>query len=491
MGCKIVPFLFVYCASVVVMPYTSHSQSGGGDTSSTGIRSVREITQALAARGPCIGLPAKGKVKRTIKRDAPSFLLPGGESPVLLFKLPDYTLPYTLTVTSPCNYGCFGFSKSIFAPSGIFFDSHFEPTRELPSSQFENLNESLTKSRRLETTILINELRREDRYLLLYTMAGDVGEVVHIGERSTIQASTYGSVELSVQPAHGNPFKGEAEGVKDGSEIQEAAAGQFEAEKSEIASETAAPSAQSLIPEPELRFPVQALEAFAQSPRFKNFDFWISEGGEYWLLTMARNPRLQGFGSGSYQFQAGFYNVLAMTPILEWYLAERDTIRLKKKETKRREKLQGTSDVGQIPWDWSSYENKLRKAVHVMVIPDFCQTTLSLLLSGVAKEVTQLKYKASFSEMSLLCDGKEIPPIGREKFQVRLPEGYGTPEGEFAFAGTYEYPFDAFDRHRCHKLELRIVSEGSPDRDIKAVPRKIIKRVWADFESFQTAALQP
>ncbi len=239
---------------------------------------------------------------------------------------------------------------------------------------------------------------------------------------------------------------------------------------------------QGLRVEPRNPFPVQALSEFVQSPRFQKFNLWISEGGENLLLTTARNPRLQGSGSDLYQFQLNRYNVLVMSPILEWYLDERETIQALKKEAKRQKTSQGAFDAGRLKWDWSKYEGKIQGVVRVVAVPDFCQTTLSFLLSGVLKEVTQLKYKTSFSEMSLLCDGKEIQPVDCKDFEVKLPDGYGTPAGAYAMAGNCEYPIEAFDQNSCRQLALRITSRGNLNPSEKVVPSRIVRRVWADFE---------
>jgi len=414
-------------------------------------------------------------------------VLPAGESRVLLFKLPDYSAPHTLTITSPCNHGCLGFSKSIFVPSGMFLDAGFQPTSELPAAQFEGLDAGLTKPYRLEATVLIDELRKGDRYLLINTIGQGVGDVVHFGKYRNITASAHGSLELKAKPAKSNATDTEAERAGYALAPQETEGGRVETETARGTPQAIAPSAQLLSSEPERRIPVQVLDALAQSPRFQHFDVWLSEGGEHWPLTMARNPRLRGSGSDLYQFQAGRYNVLVMTPIPELYLDEREAIRTKKPVAKQQKKLRGAYEVGQVHTDWAKYEDNIRSVVHVLAIPDFCQTTASWLLSGVCNEVTQLKYKASFSEMSLLCDGKEIPPINRQRFQVELSGGYGTREGAFAFAGAYEYSFDAFDRSSCRQLELRIVSEAGADNDAKAVPGRIVQQVWSDFEVYRNA----
>ncbi len=487
MRCERVPFLFIFCASVVIAPLSSRAQSHSQVSALQVEQSESEVAQALADQGQFILLPAEGRMKTSIKKDAKSFMLPGGESRVLLLKLPPCSAPYTLTVASPCNHGCLGFSKSIFVPSGMFLDAGFQPARELPAAQFESLDAGLTKPYRLEATILIDEARKDDRYLLLYTIGEGVGDVVHSGEYRNIKASANGSLELTTRPADRGPFDAEATRAKDAQAVHETESRRLEGERVQAAPQAMAPSAQLFLSEPERRFPAQALDAFVRSPRFQNFDVWLSEGGEHWLLTTARNPRLRGPGSDSYQFQAGRYNVLVVTPILDWYLEERDTIKAKKREAKRQKKSRGASEVHQLRWDWSNYEDNTGSVVRVLAIPDFCQTTLSWLLSGVFKEVTQLKYKTSFSEMSLLCDGKENQPINRQRFQVELPGGYGAPEGAVAFAGAYEYSFEAFDRSRCRKLELRIVSEAGADNNANAVPGRVVQQVWTDFEGYRNA----
>jgi hypothetical protein len=90
--------------------------------------------------------------------------------------------------------------------------------------------------------------------------------------------------------------------------------------------------------------------------------------------------------------------------------------------------------------------------------------------------------------MSLLCDGKEIQPVERSRFPVKLPSGYGAPEGAVAIAGDYHYSFDALDPTRCRRLELRIVSDDNTDSDARVVPAKTLQQVRADFEECRNAS---
>jgi hypothetical protein len=174
-----------------------------------------EIARTLAGQGQFVALPSAGRVKQSVNKEAQSFALPTGESRVALFKLPDYSAPYTLTITSPCNHGCVGFSKSIFVPSGMFFDAEFQPTRSLPTTEFELLEPGLSKSLRLEAKVSIEEPRKSDRYLLLYTTDEDVRRVVQtrrirgatgapvlFGKKNVkVKGSAAGSLELEARAA--------------------------------------------------------------------------------------------------------------------------------------------------------------------------------------------------------------------------------------------------------------------------------------------------
>lgn len=151
--------LFVFCIAVAMAPPVTPSQTQSPPAGLQEERWQSDVAQALAAQDQVIILPAKGRVKRSLKRDAKLFVLPTGETPVLLFKLPDYSAPYSLTITSLCNRGCLGLSKSIFVPAGTFLDAEFRPVRELPAAHFESLEAGFTKPYRLEATVLIDEPR--------------------------------------------------------------------------------------------------------------------------------------------------------------------------------------------------------------------------------------------------------------------------------------------------------------------------------------------
>jgi len=206
----IIPNVVVLFLWVFVPMRAQEPTSGRGAEGTKAAQTEGEIARTLAGQGQVVALPARGRVKHSVKKEAPSFALPTGESRVALFKLPDYSAPYTVTITSPCKHGCVGFSKSIFVPSCVFLDAEFQPTRQLPKTEFEILEAGFSKPFRLEARVLIDEPRKGDRYLLLYTIGGDVGSVVqdtYIGglipslRHSRVRASADGPLELEARPA--------------------------------------------------------------------------------------------------------------------------------------------------------------------------------------------------------------------------------------------------------------------------------------------------
>lgn len=128
----------------------------------------QEIAQHLNHNGTVVQVPASGKAKQSIQKESPTFPFPDGESRVALFRLPEYSVPYTLTVAS--GIGGFGFGKDVFVPTGLLFDGDFQRTRDLPESDFAQ------KSNTLVATISFDDQQKGDRYLLLFTRGALVGE---------------------------------------------------------------------------------------------------------------------------------------------------------------------------------------------------------------------------------------------------------------------------------------------------------------------------
>ena len=174
--------------------------------------SISVVARTLAEQEQARDLPAnlKGRVKDSIKEDAAAYSLPAGSSPALLFRLPGYSVPYTLTVTSlPRGFGTW----QLFVPAVVLLDSDFQPTREVPEADFIFKPQTFSKSQRLEGEIAVNESLRNARYLFMYTHAKLIGEMYGVHESRAygepvaptidvkLMRSLHGSVEIEARPA--------------------------------------------------------------------------------------------------------------------------------------------------------------------------------------------------------------------------------------------------------------------------------------------------
>ena len=127
-----------------------------------------EVARFLLDHAVVVQLPAKGKVKPSIKKGAPTFRMPGGPSSVVLLRLPNYQAPYVMTVTS-FRRGL-GRTTEIFVPSGVYFDAELQPRGDVGENQFAGRVESLVAE------LAFGEANQNVRYLLLYTRGESVGQ---------------------------------------------------------------------------------------------------------------------------------------------------------------------------------------------------------------------------------------------------------------------------------------------------------------------------
>ena len=138
-----------------------------------GVLSVDAVARALLDRRSVVDLTPAGVLKHKIEENAAAFALPGGGSPAVLFKLPEYKGAYELEITSLCK--CVGFSKRIFVPSGALLDAALRPTREIAEAEFVPLAAG-RKPYRVAVTITIDDTRQAERFLLLFTNGDRLGE---------------------------------------------------------------------------------------------------------------------------------------------------------------------------------------------------------------------------------------------------------------------------------------------------------------------------
>lgn len=114
---------------------------------------------------------------------------------------------------------------------------------------------------------------------------------------------------------------------------------------------------------------------------------------------------------------------------------------------------------------------------------------LSVLAQGVVGYGTPLshKYKADFYQMKLMCDGKEIIPLIRNKTEiVRELQNYYKDRKHFTYAGVYSYPYEVFAPGSCKQMQVQVFSEEDLENPITADVAETTKsRIWSDFRDYR------
>lgn len=242
-------------------------------------------------------------------------------------------------------------------------------------------------------------------------------------------------------------------------------------DKARVSMEKASkPSAELLPTEPERAFPVDAIK--------KRVD-------------------VKKFETKPYKMEVGRYDVRVLTPVFKFYLSEKDRLEsAREREKRNKEGAQGTVDKFQNLRNWTEYVGQLKPVVELLAIPEYKVTGKSMFLSGIVAATTgvsippDVKLKADFYEMQLVCNGEPVTPIRRQKVEYALfAPSYFKMKTRYSYAGLYAYPHDVFNPNKCQRLELRIHSEENPQQpDVKLIPLQTMQRVWSDFEEYRQEA---
>ena len=189
------------------------------------------------------------------------------------------------------------------------------------------------------------------------------------------------------------------------------------------------------------------------------------------------------------------YEIKFMTPVYKFYEIHRDRMESLKLRDKRN-KDNGAVDAGDKFRDlryWTEYAGELRPVVDVLALPEVTASGKSIFLNIASSATTgyavplDYKYKADFYQMKLLCDGREVTPISRNKIELnKSMQSYFKNKMRYTFAGVYSYPFDIFAPGRCQDLKVQVFSEENLETPITTVVDPVRKnRVWNDFEDYR------
>src|SRR5688500_4337936 len=195
------------------------------------------------------------------------------------------------------------------------------------------------------------------------------------------------------------------------------------------------------------------------------------------------------------------YQIKFMTPVYKFYVMEKDRIESLNNRRKRNQEkgMTDTADPFRDLRYWSEYAGELRPVVQILALPETgasgASMALSILAQGTVGFSTPLdqKYKADFYQMKLMCDGKEIVPLIRNKTEiVRELQNYYKDRKRYTYAGVYSYPYEPFAPGRCRHMQVQVFSEEDIETPITSDVAEATKnRIWTDFQDFrkQTAAV--
>jgi hypothetical protein len=207
------------------------------------------------------------------------------------------------------------------------------------------------------------------------------------------------------------------------------------------------------------------------------------------------------FETKHYKSELGNYDVMMLTPIYKFYLSEKDRLEAVREREKRNRGggAQETMDKYRNLRNWAEYAGELKPVVQILAIPEMKATGKSLLLGAIlvagAGMMTppDMKFKADFYEMTLVCDGQIITPIQRGKSELVVPmPSYYKIKNRFTYAGIYTYPVDPFEPGKCKQLTLNVFSEENPALAAKKILKpEMVQQVWQDFAEYRQRKGQP
>ena len=218
--------------------------------------------------------------------------------------------------------------------------------------------------------------------------------------------------------------------------------------------------------------------------------------GVFPIETIKSELRDKNFPVKQYVADVKNYQIKFMTPVYKFYVMEKDRIEsLKNRSDRNKEKgvLEAADPFRDLRY-WSEYAGELRPVVQILALPETGATgasmAISVLVQGVVGYGTPLshKYKADFYQMKLMCDGKEIVPLIRNKTEiVRELQNYYKDRRHYTYAGVYSYPYEVFAPGSCKQMQVQVFSEEDIENPITSDVAETTKnRIWSDFRDYRT-----
>ncbi len=221
--------------------------------------------------------------------------------------------------------------------------------------------------------------------------------------------------------------------------------------------------------------------------------------GTFPIETIKTALSSKGFPLKTYVTDVKNYQIKYMTPVYKFYVMDKDRIEsLNNRRKRNKDKgMTDTADPFRDLRNWGEYAGELQAVVQILALPETGASGASMLLSvlssgtvGISTPLDE-KYKADFYQMKLMCNGKEVVPLIRNKTEiVRELKNYYKERKRYTYAGVYSYPYEVFAPGQCSQMQVQVFSEEDIETPVTSdVPEATKNRIWADFKDFRTSQI--
>jgi Trypsin-like peptidase domain len=221
--------------------------------------------------------------------------------------------------------------------------------------------------------------------------------------------------------------------------------------------------------EPDDSFPIDAIKATIQQPKFD---------------------------TKPYLFEEGDFDVILVTPPLQYRLEYESQMRAANEKAHRNRKATAATEGDLKPLDdlknWQEYTGDYKPMLTIRATPKLRETTGSIILRSIAASgggyagPAKMRFKADFYRMRLMCGDKEVEPIlpGKIAHAIDVHSAFVNAT-DATYEGFYWFPADAVGPS-CGKVILQLFSEKKPESAVsKDLNEKTVNRIWDDFQPYR------
>lgn len=219
--------------------------------------------------------------------------------------------------------------------------------------------------------------------------------------------------------------------------------------------------------------------------------------GSFPVETIKAQIDVKKFPQKPYKSDIKDYQINYITPVFKFWVSEKDRLEsVKNRDKRNKEKgVLNTVDRFRDLRNWNEYAGELKPVVEILALPEVTFTGKSMFLSILTTAAAgiptplNMKFKADFYQMKLICSGEEIPPLKRNKAEFGADlQNYYKVKTRYTYAGIYTYPHEVFEPGKCGQMQLHVFSEEDIEKPIVTfVSEETKARIWSDFADYRAA----